>query len=176
MKITVLLGLAALFASSLAAPRLEAATTVVYLVRHAEKGTQPPDDPPLTPAGKARAVALSAIMAQAHPVAAIHTQFLRTKQTAEPTITALHIPAIQITRDVNPEPNAQAVAAKIRQQFAGTTVLVVGHSDSVPAILRQLGIAHPPAIPETQFNRLFKVTKGPWPWSKATLVEANYGK
>jgi broad specificity phosphatase PhoE len=176
MKFTILLSIAALSASGLTTPRAEAATTVVYVVRHAEKATQPPNDPPLTPAGKARAVALSEIMAQAHPVAAIHTQFLRTKQTAEPTVTTLHIPAIQIPRDADPEPNARAVATKIRQQFAGTTVLVVGHSDSVPAILRQLGIAHPPAIPETQFNRLFKVTKGPWPWSKAVLVEANYGK
>ena len=176
MKTAIIFGLAVLFASSLAAPRLEAATTVVFLVRHAEKATQPPDDPPLAPAGRARAVALSAIMAQAHPIAIIHTQYRRTKETAKPTVTALHIPAILITRGADSEPHAQTVAARIRQQFSGKTVLVVGHSDTVPAILRRLGIAHPPAIPETQFNRLFKVTKGPWPWSKATLVEANYGQ
>ena len=93
-----------------------------------------------------------------------------------PTVTALNIPAVLITRDADPEPNAQAVVAKIRKQFSGRTTLVVGHSDSVPAIIRRLGISNAPVILETQFNRIFKVTKGPWPWSPPTLVETTYGQ
>ena len=175
MKNLVLTTLA-MIATGLAAPRLEAAPTVVYLVRHAEKASQPAADPPLTAAGRTRTLALAARMAQAHPVAVIHTQFLRTRQTAQPTVTSLHIPAILIARAVDPVPNAQAVVAKIRQQFNGQTTLVVGHSDTVPAIIQRLGISRPPTISESQFNRLFKVTTtGRWPWSRTTMVETTYG-
>lgn len=173
MKTTLLFALVAL---ALAVPPLEAAPTVVYLVRHAEKASAPSADPPLTGPGRIRAVALSVIMAQVHPVAVMHTQFRRTVETAKPTFTALHIPAIHIPRDPDPAPNAQAVAARIMKQFHGQTTLVVGHSDTVPAIIHRLGIAHPPTISESQFNRIFKVTKGMWPWSQTTMVETTYGQ
>lgn len=176
MKILVLTTLA-IASCTLAVPRLEAAPTptVVYLVRHAEKASQPAADPPLTAAGRSRARALAGFMVPIHPVAVIHTQFLRTRQTANPTVVALHISGTLIARDVDPVPNAKAVVAKIRQQFSGKTTLVVGHSDSVPEIIRRLGVTHPPTISESQFSRIFKVTKGVWPWSQATMVETTYG-
>lgn len=166
-------------AIGLTAPRVEAAPTptVVYLVRHAEKASQPAADPPLTTSGRSRARALATLMAQAQPVAVIHTQFLRTRQTANPTVTSLNIPAVLIARDADPVPNAQAIVAKIRQQYSGKTTLVVGHSDTVPAIISRLGVANPPTISESQFNRLFKVTTtGLWPWTRTTMVETTYGR
>ena len=41
---------------------------------------------------------------------------------------------------------------------AGETVLVVGHSNTTPDVLKQLGIADPPAIADTQYDDLFIVT------------------
>lgn len=173
MKTPFLL-LLAILASVIAQPTLEAASpTVIYLVRHAEKASVPLDDPLLTVAGTKRAKALAVLMAGKHPAAAFHTQFRRTRDTARPTVEQLAIPAIVIVAGADAEAHAKAVVARIRKAFAGRTVLVVGHTNTIPAIIRRLGITPAPTIQENQFNRLFVVTKSTW--SQATMVETTYG-
>ena len=54
----------------------------VILVRHAEKAAAPADDPPLTPAGLARAQDLKARLAAAGVTLVIHSEFQRTRLTA----------------------------------------------------------------------------------------------
>jgi hypothetical protein len=61
---------------------------------------------------------------------------------------------------------------KIKTEFSGKTILVVGHSDTLPAIIKQLGIAKPPKILPNQFNRIFTVTSAPG--TQATMVETKY--
>ena len=71
---TFILAAALLGAGLEAPPRSPAAPpTVVILVRHAEKGTQPPQDPPLTEEGQARAKALVGVARQAGVTAVITT-------------------------------------------------------------------------------------------------------
>ena len=62
-------------------------TSVVVLVRHADKANEPADDPPLTPAGKRRAQDLASALRNAGLTAIITTQFLRSRQTALPLAT-----------------------------------------------------------------------------------------
>src|SRR5438045_4134548 len=77
--------------------------TVVILARHAEKGTEPANDPPLTAAGEARARALWEAVKDAGVDAIIATQFARTKQTAAPAAmaTGLSVEVVPTSADPN---------------------------------------------------------------------------
>jgi broad specificity phosphatase PhoE len=127
----------------------------VVVVRHAEKAATPADDPPLTADGQARAQALFDALRDAHVGAIITTQLLRTRSTAEPTATALGIkPEVVVAGGAN---HAKDVAGAIRTHV-GKTVLVVGHSNTVPAIIEALGAKRPSAICDSKYDDLFIVT------------------
>src|SRR5215813_10050359 len=74
-----------------AAVDLAAQSTTVIIVRHAEKAATPVDDPPLSAAGETRAKALWDVVKDAGVDAIITTQFVRTKETAEPTAKRLKL-------------------------------------------------------------------------------------
>ena len=78
-----------------AAPSPAAPSTVVLLVRHAERapGT---GDVPISDAGQARAAALADVGKVAGVSAIITTQFLRTQQTAAPLATALGLTPVVV--------------------------------------------------------------------------------
>jgi phosphohistidine phosphatase SixA len=116
--------------------------TVVIVVRHAEKGTTPANDPPLTEAGTARAKALAGALAGANVQAVITTQFARTKDTARPVTEAKSAPMEVVAAGGGVPAHAKAVADAARKH-AGKTVLVVGHSNTVSQIVEALG--GPPA-------------------------------
>jgi broad specificity phosphatase PhoE len=114
--------------------------TVVYVVRHAEKAEEPRRNPGLTPAGEERATALAAALANARLTGIITTRFTRTRATAAPVVAASGVEPITIRYQPGDfDAHGEAVAATIRQRFRGGVVLVVGHSDTVPIIVRALG-------------------------------------
>jgi broad specificity phosphatase PhoE len=136
-----------------------APVTTVILVRHGEKVAGAPkmnDDPALTAEGEARAQRL-ATMLRASGVTTIYTTpFTRTRSTAAPVAAALKV----TPTEVKPGPDYAAdVAAQIRALPAGSTVLVVGHSNTTPNVIKALGIPNAPAIDDaTEFDNLFVVT------------------
>jgi broad specificity phosphatase PhoE len=145
--------------------------TTVLLVRHAEKAATPANDPPLTAAGEARARDLWAAIREAGVSAIITTQFARTRQTAEPTATALGI-SPTVVPATGPA-HIQDVVTEIRRH-PGKTVLVVEHSNTVPAIVEALGAKRPDAICDSRYDDLFVVTltgNG-----RANAVHARYGE
>ena len=111
--------------------------TVVIVVRHAERAPGS-GDPPISEAGQARARALADIGKAAGVSAVITTQLQRTRQTAQPLVEALGIMPVVVNTQSDVAKHAADVAAAVRQ-FAGKTVLVVGHSNTVPAIVAALG-------------------------------------
>lgn len=115
---------------------------MVMVVRHAERAdagagtgtsmTASPD-PALSDAGKARAQKLAAMLADAGVTAIYTTEYLRAKDTAAPLAAKIGVTAeIVMARD------ADALIAKVKAHKAGA-VLVVGHSNTVPTIIRALG-------------------------------------
>jgi len=151
------------------------ARTVVYLVRHGEKAQEPRRDPGLTPAGQERAAALRDALARARLNGVVTTQFRRTRATAAPLAAALGLePHVIRYRPGDFDAHGAAVAAAIRERFAGGSVLVVGHSDTVPAIVRALGGPEIERLCEpTEYAALFTlVTDGDAPTS---LVRTSYG-
>lgn len=145
------------------------ATTTVILVRHAEKAAEPAGDPPLTSAGQARARALLDAVRHAGVTAVITTQFERTRATAAPTAKALGITPEVVT--ASGRTHAQDVADAIRKH-SGQTVLVVGHSNTVPEIIHALGADVPP-ICDATYDNLYVVVLPPT--GGANVIMAKYG-
>lgn len=131
----------------------------VLLVRHAEKGQG--RDPDLTGEGKRRSLALVEKARAAGVAAAFHTQFRRTAQTVEPVANHLGVPMIQIDYTPGQEAeHADALLKKIRERFPGQCVIVAGHTTTIPAIMRKLGVESPREVPETEYGTLFWIRDG----------------
>jgi broad specificity phosphatase PhoE len=164
---TALLGLGF---GSVPAPA-SAPPTVVILVRHAEKAVQPAQDPPLTEAGSARARALVGVARDAGVTAIITTQYLRTKGTAEPTATALHVTPEIVQAGPMPQ-HAKAVADQVLKHPGGT-VLVIGHSNTIPAIVGALGAPQPKDLCDSEYDQVFVVVLGDA--GPPRLIRSRYG-
>ncbi|MBK5260450.1 MAG: histidine phosphatase family protein [Thermoanaerobaculia bacterium] len=145
--------------------------TTVILVRHAEK-VDASADPELAAAGVERSAELARILADV-PLSAIYTTpFKRTRNTAAPIAAACRIEATVIAAG---KTLAADIAAKILSEQKGKTVLVVGHSNTVPDTMRALGVKSPPPIDDaTEFDRLFVVTIGGD--GEPRLLSMRYGK
>jgi len=140
-----------------------AAQQTVFVVRHAERadtaaGAAPTmaADPELSDAGRARAESLAAALEDAAVVAIFATEFKRTQATATPLAKAL---GLQVTTISSKEPAKLIQAVK----SAGGNVLVVGHSNTVPAIVKDLGVAAPITVGDAEYDNLFVVTLGAAP-------------
>jgi len=130
--------------------------TTVILVRHAEKVADATlKDPPLTEEGQARAKELARMLGNAGVTAIYTTPWERTRQTAAPLATALGVQPVEIKTGPT---YVKEVASIIRAKHTGSTVLIVGHSNTTPDVIRALGITDAPAIPETDYDNLFVVT------------------
>lgn len=160
MLVTVLLALAGC-----------ARDTTIILVRHAEKGAG--QDPPLTPAGQQRAEALREALSNSGVSTIYVSNFQRTQQTAAPTATAHGLTPIVVAISGTAESHAAEVASRIRALTPGTRILVVGHSNTVPLIMQELGVTNPPSIAETEFDRFFVVLRRKDATTR--LIESRYG-
>lgn len=159
------------------APSARAATEgapLVVVVRHAEKAAVPGDDPPLSELGAARAAALGAVLKDAPVRAVIVTPRRRTRETAAAVLAARGLTPVVVPFGTGVAEHARAVAEAVRAAGGGT-VLVVGHSNTVPAILAALGAPRLPDLCDAAYANLFVVRPGPTPADPATLVRATYG-
>ena len=136
------------------------AQQTVFVVRHAERadtagGGAPmmAADPELSDAGRARAESLAVALKDAKIVAIFSTEFKRTQATAAPLAKAL---GVQVTTISSKEPAKLIEAVK----GAGGNVLVVGHSNTVPSIVKDLGVAAPVTVDDAEYDNLFVVTMG----------------
>jgi broad specificity phosphatase PhoE len=166
----LLVGLATVIIAAGTLAAQSAAPITVLLVRHAEKAATPADDPPLTAEGEARARDLLDVVRDARVSAIITTQFARTRGTARPAAVPLGISPEVVT--AGGATHAQDVAAAIRKH-AGQTVLVVGHSNTIPAIIEALGAKRPAAICDPEYDNLYVVTIDGG--GKAGVVHSKYG-
>jgi broad specificity phosphatase PhoE len=127
-----------------------AEVTMIYLTRHAEKASET-GDPALTAEGLVRAQNIAAVLKKAKIAQIYSTNYVRTKQTAQPLSTALTLPVQTY------DPRQQAAFAKQVLALKGNT-LIVGHSNTIPDMVRQLGGDPGSDIPDSEFNRLYQLT------------------
>ncbi len=131
------------------APR---AVTTFILVRHAEKGAG--DNPDLTTEGLARAARLRDRLTDKSIAHVYSTDTKRTLQTAAPTAEARGLTVSLY----NPEKLGQ-LARRLQKQHAGQTVLVVGHSNTTPALANLLaGKGNLSAFAESDYGNLLIIT------------------
>lgn len=138
-----------------AAPLAAQDSTVVVIVRHAEKAVVEPgnNDPPLSDAGTARAQALLHALHGMRFDAVITTERQRTQATGAAVMQAQGLtPEIVSLR--HGQAHVDSVAAAVRRH-AGHTVLVVGHSNTAPRIVHALGGPRLPDLCEPQFSNLY---------------------
>jgi 2,3-bisphosphoglycerate-dependent phosphoglycerate mutase len=127
--------------------------TTFILVRHAEKSSDGTDDPDLTPEGKERAQRLTSLLQNTPADAVYSTRFKRTKNTIMPLAQKKNL-EVRIYETVRPE-----VIDEWISKHAGGTVVVAGHSNTLPQILNLLiGKQEYQTLPETAYNNIFIVS------------------
>jgi broad specificity phosphatase PhoE len=132
-------------------PAATAGVKTIIVVRHAEAEHQPGGDPSLTADGRARALELARVLADTQLDGVYITHRQRNRQTAAP-----------LPRKAGEKPTVidevPATVAALRAAPWGTTTLVIGHSNTVPDLIRGLtGNALPQSEPII-FDRMWIVT------------------
>jgi broad specificity phosphatase PhoE len=131
------------------------ATTVV-VIRHAEKQLVGAD-PPLTSVGEARAELLSHMFGAEVPGVRIDAIYvnasLRSRMTAAPLAARLK------SEPIVAPPDARSLARRVLHEHAGARVLIVGRSDTIPAIVEALsGTAQVPRIADDEYGTMYIVS------------------
>lgn len=153
--------------------RAMAQPSTVILVRHAERAAAPAGDPVLTEAGTQRALDLAAALAGARVTSIITTQLQRTQLTARPLAEANGLTPIVVRAGGPTQAHVDSVAATVRSRPAGDVVLVVGHSNTIPAIVAALGGPKLPDLCDAQYSHVFVLE---YPASAAPrFIRAKYG-
>jgi broad specificity phosphatase PhoE len=135
---------------------------IIFVVRHAERaatgdnavGTNRmmADDPPLTPTGQARANRLAVMLAPAGIGRIYTSEYQRTRQTAAPLAQKLKItPVMAAAKDPAP-----LVTALLKGKG---NALVVGHADTIPDLLKKLGVKEQVTIGDNDYDDLFVVIR-----------------
>ena len=140
-----------------------AAAPLIFVVRHAEKVTTGGDNPDLSVAGQKRADALARILKDSQITAVFVTEFKRTQETAAPTARAAHLSPI-----VLPANDVPGLVAKLRA--LNGNALVVGHGNTIPDLMKALGITTPISIPDDDYTEIFVV----WPGDMPQLLRLHY--
>lgn len=146
-------------------------STVVFLVRHAEKttgaGGEPGRDPGLTEAGHRRARVLAEMLAIAGITGVHSTDYRRTRETARPFAEARGLEVE--TYDAR---DPAALVSQLRQSPGRH--LVVGHSNTAPELVAMLGGEPGPPIEEKcEYDRLYVLVLVPD--RPATTIQQRYG-
>lgn len=169
---TAVLTLSVLTLSGLASRPLAAQPSMVVLVRHGEKATVGGSDPSLSEAGVARAQALAGALTMLTPNAIVVSSLKRTGETAAVVVSKTGVVPTVIPIDGGGAAHVAAVAAAVRA--ARGIVLVVGHSNTVPAIVTALGGPPLPDLCDASYATLFVLTPGQ-AGAAAQVVRAQYG-
>jgi broad specificity phosphatase PhoE len=139
-----------LLLASLAGVTPVAAQKAILMVRHAERVDESVDAA-LSEAGLRRAETLAAHLAAAGVSAIYTTQYQRTIKTAEPLARRLKLTM------VSGAATPAELVRTLKAQHPSDVVLVVGHSNTIPDILAQLGHPDKVEIGPQQFDDLFVV-------------------
>jgi broad specificity phosphatase PhoE len=127
------------------------AVPVIVVVRHAEKASTGGNNPELSVAGQKRAEALARILRDSQITSVFVTEFKRTEQTAAPTARAAHV-----SPTVVPAGDTPGLVSKLRA--LNGNALVVGHGNTIPDLVKALGIATPITVPEDDYTEIFLVS------------------
>jgi phosphohistidine phosphatase SixA len=147
----------------------ESAVTKIFIVRHAEK--EAGKDPELTAAGNARAGDLMRTL-QNEGIQKIYvSQYRRTQNTGDSLRIQLKIDTIHYEADTLCE---KLISTIMEHRDFGKTILIIAHSNTIPQIIRKLGVLDYPYgdIPDNEYDNLFVIT---YKKEKAKVKTMKYG-
>lgn len=127
-------------------------SAMIYLVRHGEKEAAG-KDPALTAEGRQRAQNIAIMLGKAGIAHIFSTPTARTQQTAQPLAERRGL-KVELYDPRTP----QALVAKVK----GLTgpVLVVGHSNTLPELVRLFGGQAGAEITDNEFDRVYQLLPG----------------
>lgn len=132
-------------------------TTVVVLARHAEKDLSSIQDPPLSPEGEQRAERLARMFGLRSGVGRIDAIYAsdarRTQQTAAPLAERLGKQVVVV-----PAADIKGLVTRVMHEHEGGTVLIVGHSNTVPELIHELGDIDVPSIADDEYDSLYVIS------------------
>jgi len=160
----ILRTLAAVTLAALASPVF--AQKAIVVVRHAEKADQSPD-PVLSAEGVARSHALAKTLRSLEIKEVYVTQYQRTPLTAAPLLAANNLKPVLVQADATAE-----LIVRMKTEHPQDVVMTVGHSNTVPRILKLLGVTETIEIPDSEYDNLFIVV--PAPSGPPTLLRLKY--
>ncbi|WP_229407884.1 SixA phosphatase family protein [Massilia puerhi] len=127
--------------------------TAIYLVRHGEKASTG-QDPALTAQGQLRAQNIATILHRSGIQAIFSTPTARTLQTAQPLAQQLGLTVEHY------DPAApKALVEKVKARDGA--VLVVGHSNTLPELVRLFGGEPGADIADNEYDRLYQLSAAP---------------
>ena len=134
----------------------------------------PEGDPGLSPAGQRRVAELTRQLVDADVVAGIDavyaTPFRRTEDTARPVADALGLPLNSYDAA-----DTEAIMEHIVSAHKGKIILVVGHSNTLPALIGNMGASKKvPEIGENEYDNIYIVSI-PW-FGKTKTIRLRYGE
>jgi 2,3-bisphosphoglycerate-dependent phosphoglycerate mutase len=130
------------------------AITTFIVVRHAEKSmTESTSDPSLAPEGSERANKLAVLLKEVNVSAIYSTNYKRTKSTVTPIAEAKSI-SIQDYKSLK-----EAELDEIIKKYPGGTIVIAGHSNTVPGIVNLLiGKEQYKNLDDSNYGSLFIVS------------------
>lgn len=176
--------------------------TRILLIRHAEKLNNT-ENSPLSSSGQTRAETLVEVAKNAGVGAIYTTAYCRAIQTAQPLALHLQLPIHVVRTNSDPHPSVCDLASSlvidevtvadvqteivriVRAQHTASTILIVGHSNTVPQFIGAFGLPSPCPelfpigangscnIPDSQFDNLFMITL-PQLLGSPNVVNAKY--
>ncbi len=125
------------------------AQEAIYLVRHAERADSSADSK-LSDAGEARAKRLAEWLSTAHITHIYTTDLRRTIQTAMPFAATSHVSPQQ-----SPASDTQTIRVRVAGLGPADRALIVGHSNTIPELIRAFGVTAPITIPDSEYDNIF---------------------
>lgn len=141
--------------------------TTYILVRHAEK-VKGVRDPDLTSEGEERAKTLEYLLRNVKLDAIYSSDYKRTQQTALPVSKAKSIKV----QSYDPR-DLEGLIAEVEKKYAGKTVLIVGHSNTTPALASLLTTDKYAAFDESIYDNFFIINRFENGKGKAFLLKFN---
>ena len=148
----LLLGLVAALTACATAPEPGPPPQVYYVMRHLHTPAGE-RDPDLTAEGRRQAALLVERLRNEPPAIIYVSSFRRTAQTAAPVAAAL-----DLVPDVYDPADTPALVARVRN--GPWPALIVGHSNTVPDIIEQLGGTRPAPLVHEDFGDLWRIGPG----------------
>jgi broad specificity phosphatase PhoE len=135
-----------------------ARSTTVVVVRHAEKVMDSNPDPALSDQGQARAVLLARMFGDLrlkdHIDAIYVSPALRSRLTAAPLAARLGVAPEVVSQD-----DPRSLARRVLHEHRGGRILIVGHTDTMPALVEALsGIKDIPPIGTLEYSTMYIVS------------------